>query len=65
MSDSASDVRVTVRLPSDVATALEHLSNRSEFIRDAILSRMNLLCPLCHGTGLAPEAGSREVAEPR
>jgi metal-responsive CopG/Arc/MetJ family transcriptional regulator len=48
-------VRVTVRLPDDVAYALDHLSNRSEFVRDAILARLATLCPQCQGTGfIAP-----------
>lgn len=49
--DDDDTVRVTVRLPRAVATALEHLPNRSEFVREAVESRMATLCPMCGGTG--------------
>ena len=49
---SAGDmVRLTVRLPRDIAEALEHLPNRSEFVRQAIEASMETICQACAGTG--------------
>lgn len=42
---------ITFKVDSDLAGALAHLPNRSEFIRQAILNAMENTCPLCQGTG--------------
>lgn len=50
-------VRMTLRLPPEVAAVLDQLPNRSEFVRDAVMARLGTLCPQCQGTGVILEAG--------
>ena len=53
------DTRVlSLRLPADLAAALDHLPNRSEFIRDAIAAYLGALCPTCLGTGRVVQPGT-------
>ena len=42
---------ITFKADADLADAISHISNRSEFIREAVLAALDNTCPLCHGTG--------------
>jgi len=47
---------ITFKADSSLLDALHGIRNRSEFIRAAILSALENVCPLCGGTGiLTPE----------
>ena len=47
---------ITFKVDERLSEAMEGMPNRSDFIRKAILSALNNLCPLCHGTGvLSPD----------
>ncbi|MCD4749158.1 MAG: ribbon-helix-helix domain-containing protein, partial [Thermoanaerobaculales bacterium] len=43
---------VTFKADTALVQAMEGISNRSEFIRAAILAALDGVCPLCHGTGV-------------
>jgi hypothetical protein len=43
---------VTFKAEEALIEAMEDIPNRSEFIRSAILSALQGVCPLCHGTGV-------------
>jgi metal-responsive CopG/Arc/MetJ family transcriptional regulator len=43
---------ISFKADSTLKSALAGIPNRSEFIRDAILSALDNACPLCHGTGI-------------
>lgn len=42
---------ITFKVDSDLAGILARLPNRSEFIRQALLSAIENTCPFCQGTG--------------
>jgi hypothetical protein len=42
---------ITFKVDDDLMERLRSLPNRSEFIRRAVLSAMQEVCPLCQGTG--------------
>ncbi|MBU4277825.1 MAG: ribbon-helix-helix domain-containing protein [Proteobacteria bacterium] len=47
---------ITFKADPALVAAMEGISNRSEFIRSAILAALDGVCPLCQGTGiLTPE----------
>ncbi|BEQ13341.1 hypothetical protein [Desulfoferula mesophila] len=47
---------ITFKADPALVAAMEGIDNRSEFIRSAILSALDGVCPLCQGTGiLTPE----------
>jgi len=46
------NVRMTVRLPEELAELLDQLPNRSDFVRGALLERLGSLCPHCGGSGV-------------
>ncbi|HOX17692.1 MAG TPA: CopG family transcriptional regulator [Spirochaetales bacterium] len=46
---------IAFKVDSDLAHALEGVSNRSEFIRLAVLAALDSRCPLCRGTGVLDE----------
>ena len=53
---SRKEVTVTFKADEKLLQALDGIPNRSAFIRDAVLSALNNLCPLCRGSGiLTPE----------
>jgi len=52
----AKPVLVAVKVDQETAALLDTLPNKSQFIRDAVRSRLDELCPLCSGTGLRPPA---------
>ena len=43
---------ITLKVDRSLAEAMEGVANRSRFIRDAILSALENVCPLCMGTGI-------------
>ncbi len=43
---------ITFKVDETLAQAMEGIPNRSEFIRSAILSALQNICPLCSGTGI-------------
>lgn len=43
---------ITFKADSSLIEALHGIPNRSEFIRSAILSALQNICPLCGGAGL-------------
>ena len=47
---------VSFKVDGSLAEVIQRLPNKSEFIRQAILSALANTCPLCQGTGsLSPE----------
>lgn len=47
---------ITFKADGALAEALKQMTNRSEFIRNAVLHALDNNCPLCQGTGtLTPE----------
>jgi len=45
---------VAFKVEEELAEFLNHLSNKSEFIRKAILAQFGMTCPLCVGSGVVP-----------
>lgn len=43
---------VTFKVDSDLMGMLQGIANRSEFIRNSILSALGCICPLCGGRGI-------------
>lgn len=43
---------ITFKVDERLAQAMSGISNRSEFIRAAILSALGNTCPVCQGTGI-------------
>lgn len=43
---------ITFKVPTDLEEAMKGISNRSEFIRNAILAALGNVCPLCKGSGI-------------
>ena len=43
---------ITFKADEALVAAMEGITNRSEFIRGAILAALDGACPLCHGTGV-------------
>jgi hypothetical protein len=43
---------VTFKVDAPLRRAMRGISNRSEFIRAAVLSALESVCPLCKGTGI-------------
>ncbi len=52
MSKSSCSEVITFKVDSALKKAMEGVTNRSEFIRTAILSALDNACPLCKGTGI-------------
>ncbi|HNY64568.1 MAG TPA: ribbon-helix-helix domain-containing protein [Deltaproteobacteria bacterium] len=42
---------VTFKVDEQLFKVIQEIPNRSEFIRSAILSALDSVCPLCNGTG--------------
>lgn len=42
---------ITFKVDEALAHELRHMPNRSQFIRDALLSALKNECPVCHGAG--------------
>ena len=43
---------ITFKVDDALCNAMQGIPNRSEFIRSAILSALDSVCPLCKGTGI-------------
>jgi hypothetical protein len=43
---------ITFKADDALVAAMEGITNRSEFIRSAILAALEGVCPLCRGTGV-------------
>jgi hypothetical protein len=43
---------ITFKVDEALSRAMRYIPNRSEFIRSAILSALDSVCPLCEGTGI-------------
>jgi DnaJ-class molecular chaperone len=52
MAKSSQSEVITFKVDNALKEALEGVSNRSQFIRAAILSALDSSCPLCKGTGI-------------
>ena len=50
---------VAFKVDADLATILDALPNKSEFIRAAIEARLGQVCPTCQGTGIRPHPKKR------
>jgi hypothetical protein len=46
------DEVITFKVESPLAELLRRIPNRSQFIRQAVLSSLDHLCPLCQGLGI-------------
>ncbi|HIJ79055.1 MAG: hypothetical protein OEY01_08560 [Desulfobulbaceae bacterium] len=56
MSRTKKQETITFKVDEALAESLKQVPNRSEFIRNAILTALDNGCPLCQGTGiLSPE----------
>ncbi len=42
---------ITFKADASLLDAIKGIGNRSQFIREAILSALESVCPLCQGTG--------------
>ena len=52
---------VTFKVEDDVASFLDALPNKSEFIRKALLAALLEPCPVCHGKGSVPRSLRRDL----
>lgn len=52
MSVKKKEEIISFKVDETLAHAMRGIDNRSEFIRSAILSALNNICPLCKGTGI-------------
>ena len=43
---------ITFKVDSSLSEAMKGVSNRSEFIRSAVLTALDSVCPLCSGSGV-------------
>lgn len=43
---------ITFKVDEDLREVIKEIPNRSEFIRQAILSALGSVCPLCNGSGM-------------
>lgn len=43
---------VTFKVDENLMEVIKSIPNRSEFIRNAIISALGSICPLCSGTGI-------------
>lgn len=52
MSSGKKHEIITFKVDTALANAMRRVSNRSEFIRSAILMALHSVCPLCRGSGI-------------
>lgn len=52
MAKSSCSEVISFKVDDALKKAMEGISNRSEFIRAAILAALDDTCPLCRGTGI-------------
>ncbi len=43
---------ITFKVDAELSAALQGISNRSAFIRQAVASALDSTCPLCRGSGI-------------
>ena len=43
---------ITFKVDEDLREAMQHIPNRSSFIRSAIVAALGSVCPLCNGSGI-------------
>ena len=43
---------ITFKVDEGLYEVIRNIPNRSEFIRNAVLSALGNICPLCNGTGI-------------
>jgi hypothetical protein len=51
MTETKTDL-ITFKVEPSLAELINHMPNKSEFIRKSILASLNNTCPLCQGTGV-------------
>jgi hypothetical protein len=54
---------ITFKADDSLLAALKGISNRSEFIRAAVLNALESTCPLCLGTGIMSPAQKKHWDE--
>ncbi|MBN1355663.1 CopG family transcriptional regulator [bacterium] len=54
---------ITFKVDSRLHEILYRMSNRSAFIRSAILNALENMCPLCNGTGVLTPAQKNHMGE--
>jgi DnaJ-class molecular chaperone len=54
---------ITFKADDALVEAMEGITNRSEFIRSAILAALDGVCPMCQGTGVLSTAQRRHWQE--
>jgi len=59
MSRGDPKTRVTFRVAPDLAAALQQLPNQTAFVEAALREALARSCPLCDGSGRAPETTLR------
>lgn len=59
MTDPGKQEIITFKVDTEMRQALEHMPNRSAFIRTAILNALENTCPICRGTGVLDPAQKR------
>lgn len=52
MAGSKKQEIITFKVDEALSKAMQGIPNRSDFIRAAILSALENICPLCRGTGI-------------
>lgn len=52
MSQPRKQEIITFKVDEALRRAMQGVSNRSEFIRSAILAALDSVCPLCKGSGI-------------
>lgn len=62
MSKQKSDI-ITFKADDSLVEALRQIPNRSEFIRSALLTALENMCPLCQGRGALTPAQKRHWEE--
>lgn len=54
---------ITFKVDESLAEIIRQIPNRSDFIRRAILSSLDNLCPLCQGAGILTPQQKRHWSE--
>ena len=62
MSAAKQDV-ITFKVDESLAEIIRRMPNRSDFIRRAILSSLDNICPLCQGAGILTPQQKRHWTE--
>jgi len=47
---------ITFKIDEELASFIDKMPNKSEFIRHAIMEKIHKECPLCHGAGVIDES---------